>query len=198
VTVVVARFDPILERGLAEVLRDDRRLRVVSSGLGGAELVREVTRLAPRVVILDEASHRSLSVCLRSARPTIGIVVLEREPSSPYGMVLLAAGVTCLAWSASVADVLTAVRFASQDGCVFVSGDDERVERHDWHRGPRLLTQRESQVLERLSEGESPGKIALDLEITAATVRKHIASLLSKLRAQSKRELLGLPVFGIR
>lgn len=197
-TVVVARFDPVVARGLAEVLRDDRRLRVVASGIDGAELVREVTRLAPRVVILDEASHRSWSMSLRSIQPTIGIVVLEHEPTFPYGMVLLAAGVTCLAWSTSVGDVLAAVHFASQDDCVFVSRDYERVERRDWHEGPRLLTERESQVLRGLSEGESCGKIALDLGITAATVRKHTASLLNKLRARSKRELNGLPVSGIR
>jgi len=198
ITVVAARFEPVVARGLAGVLRDDRRLRVVADGVDGNELVREVARLAPRVVILDESYYRSLGVCLRSVQPPIGIVVLKREPTLPYGMVLLAAGVTCLAWSASAGDLLAAVHFTAKDGCVFVSEDHKRVERSDWRNAPRLLTQRESQVLKRISAGESAGKIALHLSISAATVRKHTASLLRKLGALSKQDLIGLPVAGLQ
>ncbi len=194
VTVVAGSFDALMGRGLASVLDEDTGVRVLDSDLEGAKLTRAVMELAPHVAILDEVSLRSLSRGLWAIQPEIGVLVLAREPTLAYGMVLLAAGVSCVAGNASVGDILTSVHTAGQGGCTFVSTDGGRVERRD-RKTEGILTQRESQVLEGLSESRSYVEIARDLEISVATVKKHTTSLLHKLRASSKRALVGMPIF---
>ena len=58
-TVVAARFAPVVTRGLVDVLGDDCRVRVLASGLESFELERAVVRHAPRVAILNEEDEHS-------------------------------------------------------------------------------------------------------------------------------------------
>jgi DNA-binding NarL/FixJ family response regulator len=48
------------------------------------------------------------------------------------------------------------------------------------------LTAREIQVLEKLSEGLSAGDIGLELFITQATVKTHLASIYRKLETKNR------------
>jgi DNA-binding NarL/FixJ family response regulator len=192
VSVVAGRFEVLVGRGLASVLAEDTSVRVLESNLERVGLKRAVMQLAPQVVVLDEVNI-SLARCLMALAPAIGVVVLAREPTSTYGMVLLAAGVSCLADSASAADIATTVHTVGHGGCVFVSADAGRVKRPD--RDPAgILTKRETQVLAGLSDDKSYAEIALELKISVTTVKKHAASLLGKLRASSKQVLIGMPI----
>lgn len=193
VSVVLGRFDEIPTRGLADVLREDPAVRIHGMALEGAELEQVVTRSAPRATIVDEKTAPTLWVWLRSLRPAPGIVVLARNPTQPYGMVLLAAGISCLAVSARAEDVLALVGVTASGGCMFVTGDSSRFKRPDRDRDP-ILTRRETQVLRCLSEGMSYGSTARKLNISAATVKDHVTSLLRKLNAVSKRDLIDMPI----
>jgi DNA-binding NarL/FixJ family response regulator len=192
VTVVAGSFEALVRRGLASVLAEDTSVRVLDSNLEGTNLEHTVMELAPQVAILDEASI-SLARRLMALQPAIGVLVLAREPTFTYGMVLLAAGLSCVAGSASEADIVTSLHIVGQGGCRFVSADGRRVRRPD-REAEGILTKRESQVLGGLSENESYAEIALKLKISAATVKKHTASLLRKLGASSKRALVGMPI----
>jgi DNA-binding NarL/FixJ family response regulator len=189
VTVALGQFAPLLTRGLMDVLREDRRIRLVSGDCDSAQLWCTGRSPAPRVLILDGAAGGAASP--RSLRPGVGIIVLAREPTVPYGMLLLAAGVSCVDSNAAVEDFLAAVHLTAQDGSMFVPGSGGRVERAG-RLGP-LLTERKVQVLEALSDGKGYGEIALGLQISVATVKKHAGSLLRALGASSKRDLVGLP-----
>jgi DNA-binding NarL/FixJ family response regulator len=59
----------------------------------------------------------------------------------------------------------------------------------DYQRGPRL-TQRELEVQSLLEQGLSNQKIAQQLNISVSTVKAHITSLLGKLNAKSRLELV--------
>lgn len=193
VTVVVGRFDPLVGRGLIDVLREDYRLRVLASGLGRAALERVVVQQAPRVVILDETAGHSLLARLRSVRSATGVLVLTYAPTRTDGMRLLAAGATCLAWSASGTDILAAIHLTAQGGRMFVSADGYRIERR-YPNGMQLLTPREAEVLEHLTRDRSYAQIALALQISENTVQSHVRSVLRKLNVPSKRDLVGLPL----
>jgi DNA-binding NarL/FixJ family response regulator len=195
VTVVAGCFEALVGRGLAGILGEDTRVRILASDLESAALKHAVTDLAPQVAILDEVSLRSMSRDVRAMQSATGVLVFAREPTITYGLVLLSAGVSCVAGNASAGDILASVQITGQGGCVFVSGDGGRVERPDREKG-KILTERESQVLEGLSKGKPYGEIAPDLKISPATVKKHTTSLLGKLGASSKRELVGMPILG--
>jgi DNA-binding NarL/FixJ family response regulator len=195
VTAVVGRFDPLIEHGLAHVLGSDPKVHVIASGLEHAELERTVMDYAPEVAVLDETAEPFTLTRLRSLRPTTGVIVIAHNPSRTYGMNLLTSGATCLARSVSVADILSAVHFTAQGGRLFVTLDGERAERQ-YPSDVCLLTPRETEVLEHLSVGRSNPEIARTLQISVETVHTHVAHIRQKLKVQSKRDLIGIPVLG--
>jgi hypothetical protein len=54
VTVLLGRFGTIVARGLAGVLGDDPRIRVLASDLDAEALVAEARRCKPRVAVVHE------------------------------------------------------------------------------------------------------------------------------------------------
>jgi DNA-binding CsgD family transcriptional regulator len=183
-------FDRVTALGLAEALRPDPCLSVAPTDMAGTAGVSPHSFGAP-VRILDDTGD--LPVTRPALRKDGGIVLLTRKPPRPYGMLLLEAGVTCLASSASPEDIRYAVRLTAGGRNVFVSADGKHVERARDSEG-RILTDREIEVLVLLSRGASYGTIALALTIGAGTVRKHTASLMEKLGARTRQDLTGLPV----
>jgi DNA-binding NarL/FixJ family response regulator len=189
VDVLIGRLDDLVATGLAEVLRTDRRLRVLASNTELAGHKSAYGGSAPQVVIVNEEADRLTSES--SIEPGGGIVMLTHAPTVPQGIVLLEAGISCLALSVVAEDLLAAVWFAARGGCLFVSGTRDRFGRPD--RRQRVLTERELEVLHRLSGGAPYREIARELEISVATVNKHAQSLIQKLHGSSKRDLKGLP-----
>jgi DNA-binding NarL/FixJ family response regulator len=190
-TVVVWKLDPLRTVGLTTMLRDSGIACVLATGLGAAEPTCPFARSRQLVAIMDEKADPPRFS--ESLGPNTGIVVLAHEPTRPYGMLLSAAGVSCLHNETSLANILAAVRLTARGGCIFLSGAGDRVERHDRNTGS-ILTGREIQVLALLSMNVSYTEIALELSISTATAKKHARHLLRKLKASSKRELRGLPV----
>jgi DNA-binding NarL/FixJ family response regulator len=191
--VVVGWFDPLLGRGVLDALRGDRGVRVVSSDLSGAALVGKVLERAPAVVIVGEEVEYALLVRLLSAEPTPGIVVVVSRPARLVWTWLLTLGASCVAHDAPLSQLSQAVRHAGSGKPLFFGVDKARVAR----RSPimlGLLTEREIDVLERLSLGESNGQIALALGIGIETVRTYVARLLRKLDVQSRQDLVGIAI----
>ncbi len=190
VTVAVGRFDPLVSRGLIDVLRGDDKLALsIREDGSGPERVARLPQGA--VVILDEAAERQDAAELRSTRPDVGVVVLAHQPPHSYGMLLLAAGMTCIPWSASAAAILSGVHLSAQGGCLFLAASGEMVERADRRKEP-VLTKRETDILERSNIGMSPMEIATELRISVTTVRDYTARLRRKLKVPSTRELAEL------
>lgn len=193
VTAVVGRLDPLLGLGLAHVLDLDPSVRVIASSLGDKELEHIVVHHAPEIAVLDEKAESYALTRLRLLQPATGIVVLAHNPSRAYGMSLLTHGVTCLARNASIADILTAIHFTAQGDRLFISPDGGRAERRCLEDACHL-TMRETEVLEQVSTGRSNPEIAHILQISPETVHTHVARIRQKLKVNSKRDLVGIPV----
>jgi DNA-binding NarL/FixJ family response regulator len=187
VTVVVGQFDPLRTLGLMTMLRDSGLESVLEVGSDATALAYPTIRPRRLVAIMDAKTNPLLPLL----DPSSGIIVLAREPSLPFGLLLSAAGVSCVDDATSIANILAAIRVTAQGG-IFLSGADGHVERRDDSNGS-LITDREIQVLGLLSAEISYTEIARDLSISAETVKKHTRHLLHKLGASSKRELAGLP-----
>ena len=192
VAVVVARFEPVVALGLNIVLSEEHQFRVLESGLGDAALLRAIVRWAPQIAILDERAERVVRRRLRSSKSLTGIVVFAHEPTPAYGMMLLAVGATCVARNVPTAEILAALRLVADGGRTFVSGNGDRVERCCPTDLP-ALTQRQFEVLERLSEGKPHKRIAHELGIGVRTVHTYTSQICHKWGVRSKRELIGVP-----
>jgi DNA-binding NarL/FixJ family response regulator len=189
ITVVVARLDPLLGRGVEYLLLAEPRVRVLASDLGPTVLETTIERRTPQVAILADTVDYELVARLKATRPGTRLVVIAAEPTPLYGTILLAAGVTCLADSTPLREVIMAVVLAARGECVFFGSGGNKALRAASARG--VLSRREAEVLEHLSHGWSYAQIGQNLHIAPETVRKHAANICRKLNVTSRRELVG-------
>ena len=191
VSVFIGRFDPLLAYGLLDVLNTDHTISILADFLDEAAIARTIAQRLPAVAILDENVEYALLARLKASQPTLGVLVLARAPAQLYGTLLLAIGVTCLAQTASAADIVTAVHLAARGKPAFFAGDGDRVTRLS-SIDAGVLTRREAQVFDYLSRGKSYSEIAFALQIAYETVRTHTRRICRKLEVNSRLALIGM------
>jgi DNA-binding NarL/FixJ family response regulator len=196
ITVLLARFDDLLARGLRELIDSDPSLVLLASDVEHARLPVVLRGHRPDVAILDAgglakpAEVRELS----AGNPQTRLVLIADGPSTAECAQLLAFGASaCLSTSTQSRDVLNAIHLASR-GLQLIP----RAAPDAGHGGPpggRLLTRREAEVLPLLQQGRSNAQIALVLQVGVETVRTHARNIYRKLGVASRRELVsaGLP-----
>ncbi len=191
VTVALGRFNHIIELGITAVLAKDDALCVVASGLDVDALEASLKGGGVELAILNSIAGRTAWERLRLACPRAGIVVLGPAPALAYGTALIAARVSYMTWSMDElgANELASVVRRAAHGDALLMSSDGRVLASRLRDEPPLLTVREIEVLARLSEDLKYAEIARLLGIAPETVRRHVASICSKLKIANRREL---------
>lgn len=192
VTVLLARFEDLINAGLQALVRDDPSLQVVAADVQGDGLDAAIAQSQPRVGLLNLAALRAPAEVrrLHTAHPETRLVVLASHPTPGECSQLLALGATaCLGKEVQSRDVLNAIHLASRGLHVLPHGDGVSVagNAHD------VLTPREADVLDQLQLGRSNGEIAAALSVSIETVRTHARSVFRKLGVHSRRELTTVP-----
>lgn len=194
ISVVVARFEDLLARGLRAVIEDDPSLVVVARDVEQARIPVVMRAHHPRVAILDVGALPNLAEVRRLSRehPDTRLVLLDEHPTTAACAQLLAFGASaCLGRGTQARDVLAAIHLASR-GLQLIPrdvGDSAAAP----PTGSQLLTSREADVLPLLQQGRSNAQIALALHVGVETVRSHARSIYRKLGVASRRELAALP-----
>ena len=188
VTVVLARFEDLVNAGLRGLIGEDPNLEIVASDVESDRLDEVIARLAPRVALLNLAAMNTpAEVCrLHNAHPETRLVILSDHPTPGDCSQLLALGATaCLDRAVQARDLLTAIHLASRGLHVLphASSAPTNGVAHD------ALTRREGDVLDQLALGRSNGEIAYALSVSVETVRTHARSVFRKLGVQNRREL---------
>jgi DNA-binding NarL/FixJ family response regulator len=192
-TVVLGRLDAIVALGVAALLRDDRRLRVLECGPADSALEDALQQLEPQVAILGETAEPTIVERLLSIRPQTTILVLAHDPMQEHGMRLLAAGANCVARNASDIDVCAMVHLTAQGKRFFAGANGEWIER-SYPMGTERLTKRQREVLGHLVKDEPYAAIAWALHISYRTVQMHVPRILEKLGVEDRSELVGMPL----
>jgi DNA-binding NarL/FixJ family response regulator len=186
VTVVIGRLDPLLSRGLETSLQADPRLHILAVDLNERALERLVALRRPKLVVLSELVNNGLLARLASLETSPRVVVVAGRPTSLFGSLLLAAGVSCLAQDAALVDILAAIHGAARGEPTFVAGNGPQSSRR---ARAQLLTKRETEVFHCLSRDMAAAEIALELRLSVATVRTHTRAIFRKLGVKDRREL---------
>jgi DNA-binding NarL/FixJ family response regulator len=192
VTIVVARFEDLVARGLRSLLEDDPSLALVARDIEHDRLPAVLSAHRPRVALVNFGSLDSALELQRLAAgfPATRLVVLASRPSPRECNQMLAFGATaCLSKDTQARDILNAVHLASRGLHVLPR---KREELAPEPLGPELLTTREADVLELLQVGRSYAEIALALHVGVETVRTHARNIYRKLGVGSRRELAAL------
>lgn len=191
VSVVVARFEDLVGRGLRVLVEEDPNLALVASDVPHERLASAIALHAPQVALLNFGSLRTpLEVRdLAAAHPATRLVVLANRPSPGECNQMLAFGATaCLSKETQGRDVLSAIHLASRGLHLLPRSHAEQPP----PSGPELLTPREAKVLDLLQQGRSNGEIAGELHVGVETVRTHARNIYRKLGVRSRRELARL------
>jgi DNA-binding NarL/FixJ family response regulator len=188
ISIVIARFEDIVSRGLRGLIDDDEFLELVAADVPHNELAATLSRHPAQVAIVNFGSLSSASALreLHRAFPDTRLVVLANRPTASECRQMLAFGATaCLSKSTQARDVLHAIHLASRGMHVLPPVGTEVQEAI----GPDMLTPREADVLELLQTGRSNAEIAHSLHVSVETVRTHARRVYRKLGVRTRREL---------
>lgn len=202
IRVIIAEDHTLVRQGIRALLERSGEVQVVAEAATGEEAVQLTEKEKPDVVVMDlsmprldgaQASERILSLSL----PT-QIIILSMHSDTTMVQQLLRRGVKgYLLKDAVTEELLLAVRSVSQ-GKIFLSPtisdsvmsllisppDANATTAVD------LLTAREREVLQLVSEGHTNNGIAEMLSISVKTVEKHRANLMSKLEVNDLASLI--------
>lgn len=202
VRVVIADDQALVRSGFGMILRANG-IDVVGEAGTGDEAVGEVRRTAPDVVLMDirmpeldglEATRRILQGHPSPPR----IIILTTFDLDRYVYAALRAGASgFLLKDVSPEHLVAAVRLVRTGDALLAPAITrrlvERFARRDTaepvlHRDLTALTPRELQVLQSLAGGLSNAELAGSFQLSEATVKTHVARILSKLQLRDRAQ----------
>lgn len=196
VRVVLADDHPMYRFGLRAVLDASPEVEVVGEAADGAELLAQVERCAPDVVLTDLSMPRVSGAAavdeLSRRHPGLGVLVLtmHEDDASLFGA-LRAGARGYLLKGADREEIVRAVLAVAGGDAVYGGAVARRVVdalTGSGTRAPALpeLTDREREVLDLLAAGLSTGRIAARLALSDKTVRNHVSAVLTKLQVPDR------------
>lgn len=194
IRIVIADDHSVVRQGLRMFLGLDSELEVVGEAANGAEALRMARQLRPDVVLMDllmpVMDGIAATAAIRSELPDIEVLALTSvlEDASVVGAVRAGAigyllkdtqaDALCLAIKAAAAGQVQLTPRAAARLMQAVSAPES----------PEELTERETEVLRLLAQGQSNKQIARNLQIGEKTVKTHVSNILSKLGVQSRTQ----------
>lgn len=196
--ILLADDHTIVRQGLKLILSAHSDLEVVGEAANGREAVELVSKLKPDIVLMDvampelngiEATRRMVE-----ANPRLKILVLSMHKEAVYVREILRAGARGYILKDAIdSELLSAVRsVAKGDGYISpaVSGALLSDYRKDVTDPLDLLSNREREVLQLISEGKTNKEIANKLNLSVYTVDSHRGKIMEKLNLHSTGELV--------
>lgn len=203
ITVLIADDHTIVRQGLRHLLEMAEDMEVVGEADNGDAVLREAKCLQPNVILLDIAMPRmnGIDSARRLTRevPTAKILMLSTYHDDQEVHLAIAAGATgYLMKETAGADLLRAIRETHKGNAFFSPEISRRIlrqtreafqNRAERTAGTVTLTDRETQVLRLISDGNSNKEIAEALTLSVKTVEKHRQTLMNKLHVHDAASL---------
>ncbi len=194
IRIVVTDDHAVVRQGLRMFLELDPELEVVGEAANGAEAIALAKELAPDVVLMDLLMPVMDGITaigkLREETPEVEVIALTSvlEDASVVGAVR--AGATGYLLKDTNADELRRAVKAAAAGQVQLSPEAATRLMREVRapEKPETLTERETDVLRLLAEGQANKEIARELGIGEKTVKTHVSSILAKLGVQSRTQ----------
>lgn len=194
IRIVLADDHSVVRQGLRMFLGLDPELEVVGEAADGAEAVRLAQQLHPDVVVMDLLmpimDGITATATIRRELPDTEVLALTSvlEDASVVGAVR--AGAIGYLLKDTQADALCQAIKAAAAGQVQLTpkAAARLMQAVSAPESPEALTERETEVLRLLAQGQSNKEIARNLSITEKTVKTHVSNILSKLGVQSRTQ----------
>jgi DNA-binding NarL/FixJ family response regulator len=191
----------VLLDGLRALLEQHADLKVIGEAGDGRTAVRKVLKLKPDLVIMDirlpELNGIEATRQILTQDPSIKILALSMHTNKRFVSEMLKSGVLgYLQKGCDIDELIKAIRQVLEgniylspsitgevvkDYVSFLSSDETSVF--------SILTDREREVLQCLSEGRAVKEIALQLHVSVTTIETHRRRIMKKLNIHTVAEL---------
>lgn len=201
ITTIIVDDHIIMRDGLRGLLEEESDIEVVGEADNGRDAVKIVLEKTPDIVIMDVAMHDMNGIeatrQIKKENSKIKIIALSMhsERQIVIGMFRAGASAYLLKDSTSI-ELVEAIRavylgrkYLSEKISDIVIQEISDVRKDPGEIAIGKLTQRESEILQLLSEGNSTKHIAEILFISPKTVESHRANIMDKLNIHNLPEL---------
>ncbi len=194
IRIVIADDHSVVRQGLRMFLNLDPELEVVGEAADGAEALRLARQLQPDVVVMDllmpVMDGIAATSAIRHELPDTEVLALTSvlEDASVVGAIR--AGAIGYLLKDTQAEALCQAIKAAAAGQVQLTprAAARLMQVVSTPESPEALTERETEVLRLLAQGQSNKQIARSLHIAEKTVKTHVSNILSKLGVQSRTQ----------
>ncbi len=203
IRIVLADDHTIVRQGLAKLLEGESCFKIVGEAENGRDVVNQVEKLHPDVVVMDiampilngvEATRQIVKLY-----PETKVVILSMYSNDRYIEEVLRLGAFgYLLKDSSGSDIIKAVYTVMEDNIYlspsiskkvvedYVSSKKDSLEHNLYNR----LTNREREVLQLIAEGYSTKEIAELLCVSSSTIKTHRNHLMEKLHLYKNSQLI--------
>lgn len=190
-----------MREGLRHLLEAEEDIHVCAEASDGREVLDEVEKHDPEVVVLDITMPRlgGLETLerMRSRHPGVKVILLSVHSDPPFIQSAISLGADgYVLKNGRAAEVVTAIRAVTKGGSYFSPAvareivEQLRTPRRQEDEPYSILSSREREVLQLIAEGLSAKEIGTELKISTKTVEAHRTSLMRKLGVRKATELV--------
>jgi len=201
IKIILADDHAMLRHGLSKSFQNEKDMEVVAQAKDGRTTVELARELSPNVIIMDigmpdlngiEATRQIVKEC-----PKVKVIALSMHSSKNFIIEMFKAGASgYLLKDCEFDELVNAIRLVISDK-KYISPAISDVVVDNYMQQPAnnkgtafsVLSQREREVLQLLTEGKATKQIAKRLHISAKTVEVHRLNLMSKLKIDSIAQL---------
>ena len=201
ISIILVDDHVIMRDGLRNLLKEENDLEVVGEADNGRDAVKIILEKKPDIVIMDIAMHEMNGIeatrQIKKENPNIKIIALSMHSERQIVVGIFRAGASgYLLKDSTSTELIEALRtvyrgrnYISQKISDVVLQEISDIKKDSEKIGVEALTNRESEILQLISEGNSTKKVAEVLFISPKTVESHRANIMDKLNIHNLPEL---------